>query len=128
MPPKVSVIILNWNQPRLTVDCINSVLKQKYTNFEILLVDNASRDNSVEIFEERFGDNEKIRIIVNPENLGYAGGNNEGVKRARGDYIAILNNDTTVEKDWLEELIKALESDGKIGSVSSKVIKMGFPF
>jgi len=87
--------------------------------------DNASKDNSVEIFQKEFGKNKKIRIIKNPENLGYAGGNNEGVKHAKGEYIVILNNDTLVEKDWLKWLVKGIESDEKIGAVSSIDLKEG---
>ena len=116
--PKVSVIILNWNQPELTADCVRSVLKQTYGDFEILLVDNGSGDDSAEIFRKEFSGNEKIRILETGENLGYAGGNNEGVKNSRGEYIAILNNDTIVEKDWLGELVRGLESGEKTGAVS----------
>ncbi len=117
--PKVSVIILNWNQPEFTVKCIRSVLEQSYQDFEILLVDNNSDDNSVYIFKRKFGKNTKIRIIENQANLGYAGGNNTGVRTAKGKYICILNNDTEVKKNWLKELVEGLESSEKIGAVSS---------
>ena len=123
--PKVSIIILNWNQPEFTVNCVKSVLEQTYKDFEILIVDNDSTDDSVEIFRKEFEDTENIRIIKNPENVGYAGGNNEGVKKAKGDYIVILNNDTLVEKDWLEHLVIPLESDEKIASVSSLEMLVG---
>lgn len=126
MSPKVSIIILNWNQPELTVNCVKSVLQQGYKDFEILLVDNASEDNSMEIFKKEFGSNEDIRIIENSENLGYAGGNNEGVKNADGRYIVILNNDTLVEENWLEELVKGLESDKNIKAVGSVGILTDF--
>jgi len=123
--PKVSIIILNWNQPEFTVNCVKSVLKQSYQDFEILLVDNGSEDNSLEIFRKEFGKNEKIRILETGKNLGYAGGNNFGVKKARGEYVAILNNDTLVEENWLLELVTGLESDDKIGAVSSLEIREG---
>ncbi len=125
MQPKVSVIILNWNQPEFTVNCIKSVLKQDYKDFEILLVDNGSRDDSVKTFRKEFADNKKIRILANPDNLGYAGGNNEGVKNAGGEYAVILNNDTTVERDWLGELVRAMEGDEKIAAVSATEIREG---
>jgi len=125
MPPKVSIIVLNWNQPELTVDCVNSVLKQGYKDFEILLVDNASEDDSAEILRKEFDHNRKIRIVENSENLGYAGGNNEGVRHSKGEYVVILNNDTTVEKNWLKSLVEDLESDKHIGSVSSVEIREG---
>jgi len=125
MRPKVSVIILNWNQPEFTVNCIKSVLEQDYKDFEILLVDNGSRDDSVKTFKKEFGDNKRIKILANPDNLGYAGGNNEGVKNALGEYAVILNNDTTVERDWLGELVRALEGDEKIAAVSATEIREG---
>jgi len=125
MQPKVSVIILNWNQPEFTVNCIKSVLDQDYQDFEILLLDNGSRDDSVKIFRKEFGDNERIQIVASPDNLGYAGGNNEGVKKADGEYAVILNNDTTVERDWLGELVRALEGDEKIAAVSATEIRGG---
>jgi len=125
MPLKVSIIILNWNQPEFTVNCVNSILKQGYQDFEILLVDNNSQDNSVEIFRKNFGRNKKIRIIENSDNLGYAGGNNEGVRHAKGEYVVILNNDTTVEENWLKELVKAIKSDERIGAASSLEERVG---
>ncbi len=123
--PKVSIIILNWNQPEFTVNCVKSVLDQNYPDFEILLVDNGSEDNSVDIFEKEFGKNKKIRILETGKNLGYAGGNNEGVKNSGGEYVVILNNDTVVEKDWLKWLVGGIESDEKIGAVSSVEIREG---
>lgn len=125
MPPKVSIIILNWNQPEFTINCVKSVLKQDYNDFEILLVDNGSDDNSLEIFEKEFSENKKIRILETGKNLGYAGGNNFGVENAKGDYITILNNDTIVEENWLSELVKGLESEEKTGAVSSWEIREG---
>jgi len=123
--PKVSVIILNWNQPEFTVNCVKSVLKQSYQDFEILLVDNGSEDNSLEIFKREFGKNEKIRILETGKNLGYAGGNNFGVEHAKGEYIVILNNDTIAEEKWLEELVNGVKSDPNIGAVSSREIRVG---
>lgn len=125
MSPKVSVIILNWNQPEFTVDCVKSVLRQDYVDFEILVVDNGSRDDSVEIFKREFRGDPKIRVIMNPGNLGYAGGNNEGVKHSNGEYIVILNNDTIVEENWLQYLVDGIESDEGVGSVSSMEIREG---
>jgi len=122
--PNTSVIILNWNEPELTVECVKSVLNQTYEDFEIILIDNASEDDSFEIFGRELRD-EKINQIRCHENIGYAGGNNTGVLMANGEYVVILNNDTIVEKDWLEHLVNAIESDEKIGSVSSFEIREG---
>jgi hypothetical protein len=123
MTPKVSIIILNWNQPKFTVNCVKSVLKQTYQDFEILLVDNGSEDDSVEIFKKKFKENEKIRILETGKNLGYTGGNNFGAEHAKGEFVVVLNNDTKVEKNWLEELVNAIESEANIASVMSHVIE-----
>ncbi|MBU4501899.1 MAG: glycosyltransferase family 2 protein [Nanoarchaeota archaeon] len=123
--PQVSIIILNWNQPEFTVNCVKSVLEQDYKDFEILLVDNGSDDNSVERFRKEFSDNPKIRLIENSKNLGYAGGNNEGARQAQGEYVVILNNDTLVEKDWLNNLVEGIEGGDDVGSISSIEIREG---
>ena len=117
--PKVSIIILNWNQPKLTVNCVNSVLKQGYKDFEILLIDNHSEDDSFETLKNIFGKNKKIRLFQTEKNIGYAGGNNFGVKKCKGEYVVILNNDTVVDENWLKELVIVIKSDAKIGAVSS---------
>lgn len=122
--PEVSVIILNWNQHPYTVDCVNSVLKQE-GDFEVIVVDNGSTDESVEIFKKEFGKNERVKIIEAGKNLGYAGGNNLAVKHAKGEFIVILNNDTTVEKDWLKELLEPMKRDSNIGAISSLEIRNG---
>src|SRR3990172_12049858 len=120
---KVSVIILSYKQKELTVNCIKSVLAQDYADIDIILVDNASQDGSVELFKKEFGKNKKIRIVESRENTGYTGGNNLGQKFAKGNYMVVLNNDAIVDRKWLSELVKAIESDDKIGAVSSHVIE-----
>ena len=98
---KVSVIVLNFNQYKLTIDCIESLLKQSFEDFEIILIDNFSKDESYKKFMDKFENNPQIKIFQTNKNLGYTGGNNFGVTKSNGNYIAILNNDTEVEQDWL---------------------------
>jgi hypothetical protein len=107
--PLVSIIILNYNAGNLLLECIESVLKTDYEKFEIVIVDNASEDDSINKCKERF---EEIRIIENKKNLGYCEGNNVGIKSARGKFVVILNPDTIVESSWLKELIKGYEIFG----------------
>lgn len=120
---ETSVIILNWNQPELTINCVNSVLKQGYDDFEIILVDNDSKDDSVKRFKSNFGNNPIIKIIANSENTGYTGGNNLGLRNAEGEYIIVLNNDTIVEKNWLSELVGTLKSEPNLGAAMSHVLE-----
>ena len=108
--PLVSIIILNYNAGQLLFDCCESVLKTNYDNFEIIVVDNASVDNSHIKCKEKF---EKISLIENNKNLGYCGGNNVGIQNAKGDFIVILNPDTTVEPNWLSELLSVYNKYGE---------------
>ena len=106
----VSIIILNYNAGNLLLNCVDSVFKSTYPNFEVLVVDNISTDNSHVICKEKF---EKIRLIENKENLGYCEGNNVGIRNANGEFIVILNPDTTVEPNWLDHLISAYNEFGE---------------
>ena len=124
---KVSIIVLNWNQPQLTIDCVNSILNQSFTDYEILIIDNNSSNNSLHRLNKRFRKDPKTRILVTHKNLGYAGGNNFGVHHSLADYVIIQNNDTVVEDGWLTELIDAIESDNSIASVSSLEVRAGEP-
>jgi len=121
MIKKVAIIIVNWNGIRFLENCLNSVYNQTYQNFDVYFVDNGSKDGSVVFVRKNFP---KIKIIELDHNTGFAKGNNEGINEAFKDqeveYIVCLNNDTIVDKNWLEELVKTAEKDVKIGSVSSK--------
>ena len=118
--PLVSIIILNYNTGNLLLDCIKSIFRTKYKNFEIILVDNASKDDSHKKCKNEF---EKIILIENSQNLGYCEGNNVGIKKAKGEFIVILNPDTVVEPSWLEELLLAYDVYGK-GIYQPKLLSM----
>ena len=105
----VSIIILNYNAGELILDCIKSIRESTYSNYEIILVDNASKDNSHIICKQNFPE---IKLIQNSENLGFCEGNNVGLKIAKGEFIVILNPDTIVEQNWLDELVKAYLKNG----------------
>jgi len=108
--PLVSVIVLNYNAGELLLNCIESVKKSAYKNLEIIVVDNISTDKSQKICKEKHPD---IKLIQNDENFGYCEGNNIGIREAEGDYIIILNPDTIVESNWIEELISAYNKFGE---------------
>lgn len=122
----VSIIIVNYNGRNFLVECIKSVLRQGYHNFEIIVVDNGSTDNSLITLENELNDS-KIKIVKSEKNLGFAGGNNLGLKYSEGDYIALLNNDTIVEENWLEYLVDTLENNKNAGIVQSLVLTEGIP-
>ena len=101
---------MNYNAGQLLFDCCQSVFKTNYDNFEIILVDNASADGSHIKCKEKF---EKIHLIENKQNLGYCEGNNIGIQNAQGKFIVILNPDTTVEPNWLSELVSVYNKHGE---------------
>ena len=123
MPPRVSIIILNWNGLNDTIECLESLKKITYQNYEVIVVDNASKGNDADILEERYKD--YIRLIKNKENLGFAGGNNAAMKKVieegKSDYILLLNNDTVVEPDFLTKLVEVGEKNKKAGAVGPDI-------
>src|SRR6267154_3812077 len=120
--PRVSIVILNWNSYEVTLDCLTSLRKIDYRNFELVIVDNGSIDGSpAKLLESA----PEIRLIQNKTNLGFAAGCNVGVRDAlrRGtDYVLLLNNDTIVAFDFLSQLVRVAESDDRIGAASPKIL------
>jgi GT2 family glycosyltransferase len=119
MTVRVSVIILNWNGRHFLERCLRSLLAQTLHDFEIVVVDNGSKDGSVPFLEEHFP---QVRVIVNQENLGFAAANNQAIRATDSEFVATLNNDTEVEPNWLEELVRAAETNGRIGACASKML------
>jgi GT2 family glycosyltransferase len=118
----VSVIVLNWNGERFLEDCLVSLLKQDYSNYEVLLVDNGSSDGSLSLVQDMFGKNSKLRIIALKENNGFSKGNNIGTRYTKGKYIIFLNNDTIVEEQFITKLVNVAESNTQIASVGCKIL------
>lgn len=115
----VSAIVVNWNGKNYLGKCLQSLKDQTFTDFELILVDNGSTDGSVEYVEKNFPG--FGRILKNEKNLGFSGGNNLGLRVARGQYLALLNNDARADCRWLEELVHAAEEDPKAGMLASKI-------
>ncbi len=122
--PKVSIIVVNFNQRLLTLDCLASLEKVTYPNYEIIVVDNNSQDGSVTAISQRYP---KIKQIANSTNLGYVGGNNVGIKHSKGKYLLILNNDTRVTPSFIEPLIEDFQKYPDLGIVQSKIFIMDKP-
>ncbi|MBO8180933.1 MAG: glycosyltransferase family 2 protein [Archaeoglobus sp.] len=172
--PKVAIITLNWNTWEDTIEALESIYQSTYSNYEIVVVDNASMDGSIEKIKEyadgqievkspyvkydpsnkpiyvveytkedaergglpeyesklkNIPSNKKLIIIKNDENYGYAEGNNIGIRyilnkdpKKEFKYILLLNNDVAVDKSWLNELVKVMEKDPKVGIAGSKVL------
>ena len=145
--PKVIIIVLNFNKCMDTIECMDSLEKVNYLNYEIVLVDNGSKDNSVELFKARYSSNSKIRLLTSSNNLGFTGGNNLAIRHIMGesmqsatppqspsyegggaedvDYFLLLNNDTVVKPDFLTQLINVAKANDEIGIVGPKIYKFG---
>ena len=128
MLPKVHIVILNWNGVEDTINCLESLNKITYPNYEVIVVDNASEEDDVKVLKERYSG--YISIIENERNLGYAEGNNVGIRFALEhgtDYVMVLNNDTIVDSDFLSHLVESAEKDSGTGLTGPKMFYMDQP-
>jgi GT2 family glycosyltransferase len=119
--PRVAIVVLNWRQVEDTLACLESLRSLDYPSYHVVVVDNGSADGSAERIRDRFAD---VTLIENARNLGFAGGNNIGINHAiRGDadYVLLLNSDTVVSPDLLQELVKVAESDQRIGMLGPTI-------
>jgi GT2 family glycosyltransferase len=117
-----SVVVLTWNGKEHLEECLSALLAQTYPEKEIILVDNASSDGTVSFVRERFP---SVRLVANEKNLGYTGGNNAGIRAARGVYIALINNDTRADPAWLSALVAAMRGDPSCAMVAGKILSYG---
>ncbi|MEY3643864.1 MAG: hypothetical protein RLZZ207_558, partial [Bacteroidota bacterium] len=120
-PPKVAIIIVNWNGYALTKACLESLKELQYSNFKLILVDNGSVDGSGEKLKSEFPE---IELLTSPDNIGFTGGNNLGIQWALDhsfDQVLLLNNDTLVEPDFLDPLVSFLEQNPDYGAVQPKI-------
>ena len=127
MNPLVYIIILNWNGRDLTLDCLKSLSKVKYDNCKILVLDNGSSDDSVSVIKKEYPNVEILRL---DKNIGYAAGNNAGfdhIKKNNSDYVIFINNDTIVDKNFIEPLVKPLTENSTIGQTVPKIFYSNDP-
>ena len=118
--PLVSIIILNYNAGNLLIDCVESILKTKYDNYEVIVVDNNSNDNSHIKCKEKF---KQILLIQNSKNLGFCEGNNIGISHSKGEFVIILNPDTIVTEFWINEFLRTYNENGD-GIYQPKILSL----
>ena len=116
---RASVIIPNWNGKELLGDCLSSLNKQSFKDFEIILADNGSTDESVSFVTGKYPD---VKILKLNKNFGFSKAVNEGVIASEARYVVFLNNDTSLDKNWLENLIKCADKHPEVISVNSKLL------
>ncbi len=115
----VSIIILTYNSKKDIPDCLPKVINQSYSNKEIIVVDNCSKDGTSDFIKSTYPE---IKVIESDFNMGYPAGNNYGVTQAKGEYIVIVNPDTIPHNDWLNELIKPFDENPNIAITTSKIL------
>lgn len=117
--PVVSVVIPNWNGAHHLAICLDALRAQTYPQIEIIVADNASTDESRTLLAERYPE---VRVIALPENRGFTGACNAGMRAANGSIVVLLNNDTEAEPSWLSEVVAALDRHPDAGMVASKML------
>jgi GT2 family glycosyltransferase len=119
----VSVVVVNLNRKALLERCLDSLWRQTCKDFEVVVVDNGSKDGSVDMLKGL--GHTRLKVVLLDSNRGFAGGCNAGIACASGRYIATLNNDAEADSRWLEELVAGMESDPSLGMCASKILFHG---
>ena len=120
-PPKVSIILVTYNQYNYTKECLTSLRKYTDVSYEVIVIDNKSSDKTVKLIKKDFPE---IHLIKNDENLGFPNAVNQGIKASIGEYVLLLNNDTVLTEGWLKRMVEVAENDnliGMVGPISNEV-------
>lgn len=124
MNKQVSIVIPNWNGKHFLEDCLSSIQEQSYKNLETYIVDNGSKDGSVQFIKSNYP---QVKLVCFDKNTGFAPAVNAGIRACQGDYIALINNDTIVDKYFIEHLAKTLDERDELGSVGCKMLAYDNP-
>ncbi|RLA95352.1 MAG: hypothetical protein DRG25_00445 [Deltaproteobacteria bacterium] len=117
--PRVSIVIVTWNSLKHILRCLDCLSKQTYKLYEVIVVDNDSRDGTVEYVKRNYP---QIKVVQNEENVGFAKANNQGIRLAQGEFILLLNPDVFPEPSFIEELMRVLSQRGSYGSAGGKLL------
>ena len=120
----VSIVIPNWNGKKFLKSCLDSIREQSYSNLETYIVDNGSHDGSVEFLKSEYPE---VKLICNRVNTGFSPAVNQGIRKSQGNYVALINNDTIVDKNWVTELAGTLGEQENLGSVGCKMLAYDNP-
>ena len=123
--PRVSVVVVTWNNLGLTQACLDSLLADDYANCELIFVDNGSNDGTQRFLQGLARSRENVRVILNEDNRGFAAANNQGMQAATGEYVVLLNNDTQTPPGWLRTLVGHLRRDPTIGIIGPVTNNIG---
>ncbi len=120
--PLVSINLLSWNGQKYIQGCLESVFKQTHPNLEVLIIDNASTDGTVD-YLKKLPQRPNLKIIYNQKNVGFSGGHNQAIKKSNGDFILCLNQDVILDKNFIKEAVKLFNNDEKIAAVQGKLLQ-----
>jgi len=118
---KVSVQIVTWNSMRYIMDCLESLMRQSFRDFSVLVIDNGSDDGTVQFIRSQYP---TVSVLQNFKNLGFAKANNQGIQLAKSEYVLVMNPDVILDNDFLQELIIFADQHPESGSFSGKVLKL----
>ncbi len=119
-PVQTSFIVVNWNRRNLLEQCLRSLEQQTVGDFELILVDNGSTDGSLDCLKEC--SLPSVKVVRNPENVGFARAVNQGLQNAQGQFIALVNNDVHLDPHWLEEIQGGFAGDARVGMCAGKIL------
>ena len=125
LQPCVTVIIVHYNGIERLDNCLSSLFNSQYDNLQVVLVDNGSKDNSVDFVKKIY--HGRLKIIRSEANLGFVGGNNLALRQVKSKYVVLLNDDTVVVPDWLSYLVDVAEGDSSIGACQPKLLSLTAP-
>ncbi len=121
MQSTVSFIIPNWNDKEHLVACIESIIGQTYQHIEIMVIDNASEDGSVQLLKDMQAKHESVQVTFNRENTGFCKAINQGVRMSSGDFMVFMNPDVTLTREYIANAIECF-SDSRVGSMTGKLL------
>jgi GT2 family glycosyltransferase len=121
----LSIIVLNFNGKDVLENCLRSVMESEYEDFEVIVVDNASTDESLKVVREFASRDSRVRLLQNSSNLGFCAGYNAGARIAKGSFLALVNNDTEFPSNSFKEIIGVMETDSRIGLCEGKILLPG---
>jgi len=122
--PLVSIVIPNYNSKQLIESCLSSLFSLKYKNIEVVLVDDGSDDGCLNIVKQKFAKEKRLKIIRGKKNLGPSIRRNQGIKKAKGNYIAFFESDMQADSNWISYMIRAFEKNPDIGAAHGRVLDL----
>jgi hypothetical protein len=122
--PKIDIVVCNYKNKELTAKCLDSLLDSTYIDYNIILVDDHSPDDSVDYFRRHYPG---ITVIENKANLGPAAARNKGIDSGRAEYVVTMDNDAVLSKTWLAEMVRLMDSNGNVGQAVGKILFAGMP-